>query len=123
MYGKKAKIKDYGFYIINQFLEKSGKRLSNWAPMPQVDNNWDAHIADQNPLIAEQRQYGLEVPAGLAAQCIANLNANQHSAFDKITTAIIDKTGETFFLHGPGVTAKTYLYNTLFHHFPSQTKI
>ncbi len=118
-----AQIQDYGLYLIDQLLEQSGKRLSNWASMPQVDNNWDAHIADQNPLIAEQRQYGLEVPAGLAAQCIANLNANQHSAFDKITTAIIDKTGETFFLHGPGGTGKTYLYNTLCHQLHSQNKI
>jgi chromosomal replication initiation ATPase DnaA len=87
--------------------------------MSQMVNNRNAHIADQNPLIAEQRQYGLKEQAGLAAQCIANLNANQHSAFDKITATITGKTGKTFFLHGPKGTGKTYLYNTLCYHLCS----
>src|SRR6266446_6364904 len=118
-----AQIQDYGLYLIDQLLAHSGKRLANWPDMPQVVDNWDAHIEDQNPLIAEQRGYGLEEQAGLAAQSIATLNPDQHSAFDRITSAITNSTGETFFLHGPGGTGKTYLYNTLCYHLRSQNKI
>jgi PIF1-like helicase len=119
----KAQIQDYGLYLIDYLLEQSGKRLSDWPSMPQVVNNWDAHIADQNSLIAKQRQYGLKEQAGLVAQCIANLNANQHFAFDRITAAITGKIRKTFFLYGPGGTGKTYLYNTLCHYLHSQNKI
>lgn len=48
-----AQIQDYGLYLIDQLLAHSGKRLANWPDMPQVVDNWDAHIEDQNPLIAE----------------------------------------------------------------------
>ena len=118
-----AQIQDYGLYLIDQLLSHSGKRLADWPDMPQVVDNWDAHIADQNPLIAEQREYGLEEQAGLAAQSIASLNPDQQSAFDRITSAITNSTGETFFLHGPGGTGKTYLYNTLCYSLRSQNKI
>src|SRR6266404_2918511 len=85
--------------------------------------DYGLYIADQNPLIAEQREYGLEEQAGLAAQSIASLNPDQQSAFDRITSAITNSTGETFFLHGPGGTGKTYLYNTLCYSLRSQNKI
>ena len=116
-----AVIQDYGLYLIDQLLSQHDKHLKDWGSMPQVVGNW-AVIAG-NPLILEQKEYNLEEEARLAAQCIMTLNPDQHSAFDKITSAISNNTGETFFLHGPGGTGKTYLYNTLCHHLRSQEKI
>ena len=116
-----AQIQDYGLYLLDQLLHQFGKKLQDWNSMPEVVGNW-RELAG-NPLIAEQRQYNLNDEARLAAQCIASLNIDQRSAFDKITSAITNKTGEIFFLHGPGGTGKTYLYNTLCYHLRSQAKI
>jgi len=116
-------IQDYGLYLIDQLLSKSGKRLQDWDSMPQVVGNWRDILHDPNPLITEQRQYNPQEQAALAANCIANLNPDQHSAFDRIISAITNTTGEIFFLHGPGGTGKTYLYNTLCYHLCSQSKI
>ena len=76
-----------------------------------------------NPLVREQHNYDPDEQATKAAECIASLNADQLAAFEKITTAVATNSGEIFFLHGPGGTGKTYLYNTLCHQLRSQRKI
>ena len=116
-------IQDYGLYLIDQLLSKSGKRLHDWDSMPQIVGNWRDILHDPNPLITEQRQYDQQQQAALAAECIRKLNPDQESAFNRIVSAVTDATGETFFLHGPGGTGKTYLYNTLCYHLRSQNKI
>jgi hypothetical protein len=58
-----------------------------------------------------------------AAMCMATLNPDQSAAFEKITSAVSNKSGDIFFLHGPGGTEKTYLYNTLCYHLHSQHMI
>jgi hypothetical protein len=100
-------IQDYGLYLIDQLLGKSGRRLQDWDSMPQVVGNWRDILHNPNPLIAEQRQYNQQEQADRAAECLASLNPNQCSAFDRIISAITEITGETFFLHGPGGTGKT----------------
>jgi len=116
-------IQDYGLYLIDQLLSQSGKRLQHWDSLPQVTGDWGTILQNLNPLIAEQRDYDPQEQANLAEQHIANLNPDQHSAFDKITSAVTNTTGEIFFLHGPGGTGKTYLYNTLCYHLRSQGKV
>jgi len=116
-------IQDFGLYLIDQLLRQSGRRLQDWDSMPQVAGNWRDILHDPNPLITEQRQYNQQEQAALAAECIANLNPDQHSAFDRVISAVTNTTGEAFFLHGPGGTGKTYLYNTLCYHLRSQNKI
>jgi hypothetical protein len=116
-------IQDYGLYLIDQLLIQSGKSLQNWDSLPQVVGDWGTLLQNLNPLIVEQRDYDILEQGDLAEQHIANLNPDQHSAFDKITSAITNSTGEIFFLHGPGGTGKTYLYNTLCYHLRSQAKI
>ena len=97
------------------------KTLADWLTMPQPQEDWDALIG--NRLIAEQRNYDMAQEEQVAAQRIPTLNAGQHSAFDLIVTAVMNKTGQSFFLHGPGGTGKTYVYNTLCHYFCGQGKI
>jgi ATP-dependent DNA helicase PIF1 len=74
-------------------------------------------------LILEQQQYDPVEQAGLAEEYRANLNTDQQAAFERITSAIADRTEETFFLHGPGGTGKTYLYNMLCYQLHSEQKI
>ena len=114
-------IRDYGLYLIEQLLSPSGKTLKDFQGMPQVTRNWEANLC--NHLIAEQRQYDSAQQAQLAIQCIAKLNPDQQASFDKITSAVITKSEEIFFLHGAGGTDKTILYNTLCYCLCSQNKI
>ena len=59
-------------------------------------------------MILEQQQYDPVEQAGLIEEYRANLNADQQAAFKRITSAIADRIGETFFLHRPGGIGKTY---------------
>jgi predicted ATPase len=91
--------------------------------LPQVTGDWGTILQNLNPLIAEQRDYNPQEQADLAEQQIVRLNPDQHSVFDKITSAVTNKTGEIFFLHGSEGTGKTYVYNTLYYHLRSDMKI
>jgi hypothetical protein len=116
-----AQVQDYGLYLIDKLLSYTGRRLQEWDCMPQIVENWGLILG--NHLIVEQMDYDLEAQDALAADCIAKLNQDQRAGFDLITDAITTGSGQTFFLHGPGGTGKTYLYNTLCYHLCSQGKI
>ena len=74
-------------------------------------------------MIAEQRDYNVDEQSQLATQRIPTLNPAQHSSFDTIVNAVESKSGQAFFLHGPGRTGKTYVYNTLCYFLRGQGKI
>ena len=114
-------IEDYGLYLIDKLLAYSGKELKDWPEMPQSVINWGQLLT--NHLIQEEHHYDLAEQAELAEECIAKLNPDQLAAFERISSAVLLKTGEIFFLHGPGGIGKTYLYNTLCYHLRSQQKI
>ena len=113
---------DYGLYLIDRIIQKSntGQTLRNWPMLPFYVENWAEVIG--NPLIREQH-YNKEEQAALAAQHIPLLNQGQHAAYDEIVKAVVENSGKTFFLHGPGGTGKTFLYNVLCYYFRSQGKI
>ena len=114
-------IYDFGLFLIEEILQRSNKSLRNWPMLPLPQQNWEHAIG--NRLIAEQHNYNLEQQAQYAADHIPCLNPDQQSAFDKIVDAVENKTGQTFFLHGPGGTGKTYVYNTLCYFLRGQGKI
>jgi hypothetical protein len=114
-------IEDYALWLIDQLLSYSGKRLEEWEDMPKVKENWAHLIANQ--FIQQEHHFDPHEQHLLAQECIGNLNPDQHAAFERISSAVEQKTGEIFFLHGPGGTGKTYLYNTLCYHLRSQQKI
>ena len=89
--------------------------------MPQVQQEWAAAV--QNPLIACEQDYDTEQQTQLAEQRIPLLNHNQRSAFDLIMQAVEAKSGQCFFLHGPGGTGKTFVYNTLCPSLRGKVKI
>ena len=116
-----AQVQDYGLHLIDKILSQSGKRLQDWACMPQILGNWEDVFG--NHLILEQWEYNTGDLAELAAEHIATFTQDQSAAFEKITSAVSTGSGQIFFLHGPGGTGKTYLYNTLYHQLCSQNKI
>jgi hypothetical protein len=88
--------------------------------LPFPIENWAELIG--NPLIREQH-YNVEEQAALAAENIPRLNQGQRAAFDEIVKAVDENSGQTFFLHGPGGTGKTFTYNILCYHFRSKGNI
>ena len=88
-------------------------------PLPQMD--WNVVVG--NRLIAAQRSYNMDEQTQLATQRIPTLNNGQRAAFEAIVTAVETRSGKPFFLHGPGGTGKTYVYNTLCYFLRGQGKI
>jgi hypothetical protein len=115
-----AQRQDFGLYLIDKLLSHHGKRLQDWETMPLIEGNWGQVFG--NRLMLEQQDYFTPELAGQAAERIATFTPDQSAAFEKITSAVSTKSGEIFFLHGPGGTGKTYLYNTLCDHLRSQNK-
>src|SRR6266542_2883806 len=109
---------DFGLYLIEEILQRSNKSLCSWPMLPLPQQNCEHAIG--NRLNAEQHNYNAEQQAQYAADRIPHLNPEQQSAFDKIIEAVENKTGQNFFLHGPG---ETYVYNTLCYFLRGQRKI
>src|SRR6202789_2694972 len=112
---------DYGLYLIDHILRGGNKSLQDWPTMPLPQFDWAAAVG--NRLIAEQRTYDIDEQAQLATERIQTLNPAQRSSFDSIVNAVETQSGQTFFLHGPGGTGKTYVYNTLCYFLRGQGKI
>ena len=105
---------DYGLFLINQDLNHNGTSLLSFPSMPRIQRQWDDY--HENPYIIEQLAYNVDEQLHLAEQSIPMLNAEQFDAFNKIYMSTCDKSGHTFFLHGPSGMEKMFVYKTLCHH-------
>ena len=104
---------DYGLFLINDDLCQNGTSLSCFPSMPPIRRNWnDDRI---NRYLLEQIAYDRDNERRLAEDALPLLNRDQRVAFDTIFASACAGDGITFFLHGPGGTGKTFLYNTLCH--------
>ncbi|KIJ11385.1 hypothetical protein PAXINDRAFT_84547, partial [Paxillus involutus ATCC 200175] len=66
-----------------------------------------------NHLLAEQFNYDQAEQLRQAEECIPCLNVEQCNAYNAIYDSVQHQAGITLFVHGPGGTGKTLLYNTL----------
>jgi hypothetical protein len=103
---------DYGLYLIEgDLLRTTGNTLSHYKSMPSSVRQWIQ--VRGNCLIAEQRDYDQNEQSQLADEAIPMLNEEQREAFDKITTAVLERTPKLYFLIGPAGTGKTFVHKTL----------
>jgi hypothetical protein len=114
-------ISDYGLFLIDRLLSQFNKSLKDWMDLPQVQQQWAAAVL--NPLIAREQDYDADHQAHLAEQRVTLLNQEQRFAFDQIIRAVESRSGQSFFLNGPGGTGKTFVYNTVCPHLRGQAKI
>jgi hypothetical protein len=104
---------DYGLFLIESDLRQEGTSLSAFPSMPAIQRNWqDVH---ENPYIIAQLAYNRDRERDLGFSAVHDLNVDQRAAFDVIFESTTAQRGKTFFLHGPGGTGKTFLYNALCH--------
>ena len=106
-------IYDFGLFLIDKSLREQGSSLATFPSMPVPQKNWDNLQA--NPYITTQLAYDTTKEQSLAESSEEKLNEEQRSAFDQIYASTSENDGRIFFLHGPGGTGKTFVYNTLCH--------
>ena len=104
---------DYGLFLINDDLCQHGLSLSCFPSMPPIRRNWSDDRV--NRYLLEQITYNRDNEHRLAKDALPLLNRDQRVAFDTIYASACADNGITFFVHGPGGTGKTFLYNTLCH--------
>ncbi|KAJ7706678.1 PIF1-like helicase-domain-containing protein, partial [Mycena rosella] len=108
-------------FLLDKLLKESGRSLKDWPVMPLPLKDWDAEI--NNPLIAKQLDYDRDAERARAEEQIPKLNTEQRAAFDKIVASVRENLGKTYFLHGPGGTGKTFVYETCCHRLRSEEHI
>jgi hypothetical protein len=89
--------------------------------MPTIDGHWQGR--HENPYVVEQLNYSTDDEQCLWEENMTLLNNDQRVAFDRIYLSTCTHDGKSFFLHRPGGTGKTFLYNTLCHRIHADNDI
>jgi hypothetical protein len=102
---------DYGLYLLNKILTRSGKSLEDFADMPKPQRDWDA-VAD-NLLLAEQLDFDRVALREMATERLATFNPEQRAVYDAVMESYQQGLGKAFFVHSAGGGGKTYTCNTI----------
>jgi hypothetical protein len=105
-------IYDYGLFLLDRLLLKSGKRLSDFDPMPLPEVEWDNHVAD-NPLLQEQLNHDAYDLLMTMQQNKERFNEEQRTVYDAVLHSAMHNEGKMFFLHSAGGGGKTFVCNTI----------
>ena len=112
---------DYGLYLIEETLVEMGRTLSEFR-LPRPRHDWSRDRS--NPLIRRELDYDRMAEQSAAEEAYQCLNEDQKRNFDIINVAIQnDPHSALFFIQGHAGTGKTFLYQTICHHFRAQGKI
>ncbi|THH03718.1 hypothetical protein EW146_g10359 [Bondarzewia mesenterica] len=111
-------IYDFGLFLLAKILDKSGKSLDRFPPMPLHEFDWD--VSAENELIAQQLNYNLDAEATSAARRLSQLNTEQRLAYDRIISSVYNQQGRVFFLNGPAGTGKTFVYHAVCNRIRSE---
>jgi superfamily II DNA or RNA helicase len=76
-----------------------------------------------NRLFDEELCYDTNIVLSESEAMIAQLNSDQHHAFDCITNVVLSNNSGFFFVSGCGGTGKTYLWNTIITYLHARKKI
>lgn len=114
-------IYDYGLFLLNKILQKTGHSLNEFPSMPKIVGDWRS--ISTNPLIMEQMDYAPDELQAILAQNLPSLNHDQRQAYDPIIASVENADGDYFFLSGIAGTGKTFVYNTVSAMLRSQRRI
>jgi hypothetical protein len=113
---------DLGLFEIEKMIHRHGKTFQeDFKTMPCPQKRWDNVCT--NRLIAEQLNYDCQGERSLANTNISKFNPGQKAAFDCIFHSVMNADGGLYFLHGPGGTGKSFVWNTLAHACRAEGKI
>ena len=109
---------DLGLYEIEMVLNKNGRSLRDYPPMPLPSPNLVLQLG--NRLIREQLDYDQEQESHNLQRLLPTLNSDQMRVFQSVIQADEHGGGGCFFIYGSGGTGKTYLWKTIVTHFRSK---
>jgi hypothetical protein len=116
-----AQIWDYSLFLIDKIMQHNHRSLSEFPSMPNSVMAWEQIRG--NPLLAQQLNYNREEEQSKAEQLSQQFNSQQSSAFQEITTAVRNESGQCYFLQGAGGCGKTFIYRAISHHLRAEGKI
>ena len=105
-------IYDYGLFLLDRLLLKSGRRLLDFDPMPLPQDDWDDQVAD-NPLLQEQLNHDAYDLLMAVHQNTERFNDEQRAVYDAVLHSARNNEGKIFFLHSAGGGGKTFVCNTI----------
>jgi chromosomal replication initiation ATPase DnaA len=103
---------DYGLYLLNKILIKSGKFLKNFPPMPLHQQHWEDQISD-NELLHEQLDYDHAALQESVDRNSQSFNNEQCLAYNAAIDSVDNNLGKMLFIHSGGGGGKTFLCNTI----------
>jgi hypothetical protein len=104
-------IYDYGLYLLDKILMRSGKCLNDFVGMPTPQHDWDA--AADNLILAEQLDYDRVALQEMVDERLETFNPDQRRVYDAVMESYRQHRGKAFFLHSAGGGGKTYVCNTI----------
>lgn len=112
---------DYDLYLLDRVLSDMEKELTDYQ-IPVNVYDWGHNVV--NSLIANELEYNTEQEQQTRDEQFTRLNVDQLNCFNTIVTMIEnDSQNAHFFVQGPAGTGKTFLYQTLCHHFRARGDI
>lgn len=103
---------DFGLYLINQILLKSGKTLSDFPPMPIPQGPWNIQL-NPNLLLQEQHDYDGDDLAFTVTENLQSFNPEQHAVYNAVIKSTFNNEGKTLFLPSAGGGGKTFVCNII----------
>ena len=107
---------DYGLHLIDKILLESGKRLTDFPPMPSSTGPQEGEVWETIPanfLLAQQLQYNIDELNVTVEQNCGRFNAKQRNVFDAIMDSVNNNKGKMLFIHSAGGCGKTFVCNTI----------
>ena len=105
-------IQDYGLYLIDLQLMKSGKRLAELDPMPlSTLRDWGQNAP--NFLLHEQLNYDQDQLAASVQLCLSTFNDEQKAVYNAVMESYDQNLGNTLFIRSAGGGGKTWVCNTI----------
>jgi hypothetical protein len=102
---------DYGLYLLDKILIKSGKSLKEFPSMPAFVEEWGR--IENNALLHEQLDYNHVELAVLVAENVPKFNERQQAVYNAVLASVNEEMGKSFFLHSAGGGGKTFVCNTV----------
>ncbi|XP_035844552.1 uncharacterized protein LOC110928801 [Helianthus annuus] len=116
-----AEILNYTMKEIEQVLIQSGRSLSSFPTLPQIDHTSEDRFI--NRLVQFERVYDANEERTHFIKQYAGLNSQQKEVFDSIYSVVQARKAGVFFVLGSGGTGKTFLWTTLIARIRSNNEI
>ena len=109
-------IYDYGLHLLDKKLLESGKRLTDFPPMPLSTGPQEGEVWETIPvnfLLAQQLQYNVDELKTTVERNCESFNVEQRNVFDAAMDSVNNNKGKMLFIHSAGGCGKTFVCNTI----------